>query len=63
MGDGVQCDDIWKNGFTYQVYFCNHPDPPKYIKMKLLPLHSRVMALFDVLQDNNHVCGMDNLYN
>ena len=31
--------------------------------MKLSPLHSRVMSLFDALQDNNYVCGMDDLYN
>ena len=30
--------------------------------MKLSPLHSRVMSLFDSIQDKNHVCGMDNLY-
>ena len=46
----------------YQVYFRNHPALPKYINMKLSPLHSSVMDLFDSLQDNNHVCGMDNLY-
>ena len=45
------------------MYFHNHPSPPNYIKMKLSPLHSRVMALFDSLPDKNHVFGMDNLYN
>ena len=62
-GDGFQCGALCENGFTYQLYFCNHLAPPKYIKMKLSPLHSRVMALFDSLQDKNHVCGMDHLYN
>ena len=47
----------------YQVYFRNHPNPPKYINMKLSQLHYRVMSLFDALQDNNYVCGMDDLYN
>ena len=31
--------------------------------MKLSPLHSFVMALLDAIQEDNHVCGMDNLYN
>ena len=30
--------------------------------MKLPPLHFRVIALFDSLQDKNYVCGMDKLY-
>ena len=62
-GDGFQCDALCENGFTYQFYFRNHPAPPKYLKMKLSPLHSRVMALFDSLTDRNHICAMDNLYN
>ena len=62
-GDGFQCDALCENGFTYQFYFRNHPAPPKYLKMKLSPPHSRVMALFDSLTDRNHICAMDNLYN
>ena len=61
-GDGFQCDAIFENGFTYQVYFCKHSAPPNYINMNLSPLYSSVMALFYALQDKNHVCGMDNLY-
>ena len=63
VGDGFQCDALCKNWFTYQMYFRNHPAPPKYIKMNLPPLHPCVMALFDSLQDKNHACGMDKLYN
>ena len=62
MGDGFQFDALCENGFTYQVYFLNHTATPKYIKMKLSLIHSRVMALFDYLQYKNNVCGMDNLY-
>ena len=61
--DGFQCDALFENGFTYQLHFCNHPAPPKYIKMNLSPLHYFLMDLFDSLQDKNHVCGMDELYN
>ena len=34
-----------------------------YVKTDLSPLYSRVMSLFDTVQDEFHVCGMDNLYN
>ena len=61
-GDGFQRDSLCENQFMYQVYFCNHPAPPKYINMKISPLYSRVMAPFDSLQDKNHLCGMDYLY-
>lgn len=41
----------------------NDPAPKEYLKLGLSPLHSRVMKLFDSLQDDNHECAMDNLYN
>lgn len=62
-GDGFQCDALCQEGFTYQVYMRNDPAPEKYLKRGLSPLHSRVMALFDVLDDEYHHCAMDNLYN
>ena len=62
-GDGFQCDTLCENGFTYQFYFRNHPAPLNYLKKKLPPLHSCVMALFESLTDENHICAMDNLYN
>ena len=62
-GDGFQCDALCKNGFTYQFYFHNNPAPSNHIKNGLSPLHACVMALFDTLKDENHICAMDNLYN
>ena len=41
----------------------NDPAPKKYMDEGLSPLHSRVMALFDTLEDKHHQCSMDNLYN
>ena len=35
----------------------------KYTKVGLSPLHSRVMTLFDSIEDVYHECWMDNLYN
>ena len=62
-GDGFQCDALCQEGFTYQIYMRNDPAPAKYLKQGLSPLHSRVMALFDKLEDCHHQCAMDNLYN
>ena len=53
------CDD----GYTYQFYFRNDPAPQQYLKKRLSPLHSRVLSLFDSVNDRYHICGMDNLYN
>ena len=62
-GDGFQCDALCQEGYCYQHYFRNYPAPRKYLNMKLSPLHSRVMWLFDSLRDCHHQIGMDNLYN
>jgi hypothetical protein len=61
-GDGFQCDAICDDGFTFSIYFRNEPPPPKYTRIGLSPLHSRVMWLFDQLKDKGHRCRVDNLY-
>lgn len=61
-GDGFQADALCDDRYTLQVFPRNDPAPREYIKKGLSPLHSRV-KLFDVLQFNNHQCGMDNLFN
>lgn len=61
--DGFQADALCDDGFCYQFYFRNHPAPKVHTDKSLSPLHARVMALFDTLQDDYHICGMDNLYN
>jgi hypothetical protein len=60
-GDGFQCDAMCQDGFTFAFYFRNQPAPKKWLDQKLSPLHSRVMWLFDCLQDEHHRCAMDNL--
>ena len=62
-GDGFQADALCQDGFTYQICMINDPDPLKYIKEVLSPLHSKVMALFDSLRYFYHHCAMENLYN
>ena len=62
-GDGFQSDALCQEGFCYQIFMRNDPAPKKYMKMGLSPLHSRVMYLFDSLEEKHHQCAMDNLYN
>ena len=56
-------DALCEDGFCFQFYFRNDPENVEYTKIGLSPLHSRVMTLFDLVEDDYHFCGMDNLYN
>ena len=62
-GDGFQCDALCQDGYLYQFFFRNEPAPVEYKRQGMSPLHSRVMSLFDSLEENYHQCAMDNLYN
>jgi hypothetical protein len=61
-GDGFQADALCQDAFTYALYYRNDPAPKKYLDTGLSPLHSRVMWLFDRVEDKYHRCMMDNLY-
>ena len=56
-------DALCEDGLCFQFYFQNDPENVEYTKTGLSPLHSRVMTLFDSVEDDYHVCGMDKLYN
>ena len=62
-GDGFQADALCQEDFTFQIWMRNDPAPKKYLNLGLSPLHSRVMGLFDTLNEEYHHCAMDNLYN
>ena len=38
------------------------PAPQKWIRLGYSPLHSRILAMFDQLEEKNHNCWFDNLY-
>ena len=61
-GDGFQCDAICDDGYTFTFFFRNQPAPKKYLDKGLSPLHSRVMGMFDQLDEKFHNCWFDNLY-
>ena len=56
-------DALFEDGFCFQFYFRNDPENVEYTKTGLLPFHSCVMTLFDSVEDDYHICGMDNLFN
>ena len=60
-GDGFQADALAQEGYCYQFHMRNDPAPRKYSAYS--PLHARVMALFDSLEEKYHHAGFDNLYN
>ena len=62
-GGGFQADALCEDGFCFQFYFLNEPANVEYTKTGISPLHSRVMTFFVFVDDDHHVCGMDNLYN
>ena len=53
-GGGFQVDALCENGFWFQFYFRNDPANVEYTKTGILPLHYRVMTLFDSVEDNYH---------
>ena len=61
-GDGFQCDAICDAGYTWTFFFRNMPAPQKWIHLGYSPLHSRILAMFDQLEEKNHNCWFDNLY-
>ena len=63
--DGFLVDALCAEGYTYSWYFRNQLAPRKWIGYGLLPLHGRVMSLFEQLPEKtgNYICGMDNLFN
>ena len=61
-GDGFQCDALADTGFTWTFYFRNQPVPEKWTKLGYSPLHSRILGMFDQLEEKYHNCWFDNLY-
>ena len=60
-GNGFQYDALCDSGYTYNFYF-HHTSPPAAYKNILLPLRSRVMSLFDRLEEKYPECDIDKLY-
>ena len=56
---------LCSEGYTYLWYFRNQLAPIKWIDYGLLPLHGRVMSLFEQLPEKtgNYISVMDHLFN
>ena len=61
-GDGFQCDALCKSGFTWTYYFHNQAAPKKYLQQGYAPLHSRILGMFDLLDEKHHNSWFDSLY-
>ena len=61
-GNGLQCEALYDDGYTFTFYFRHDSPPEKYTAIGLSPLHARVMYLFDSYEDEYHICGVDHLY-
>ena len=60
--NGFHCDALCEKGFTWPFYFHNQPAPVDWVQKGYSPLHSRVLAMFDQLEEKYHNCWFDNLY-
>ena len=61
-GDGFQCDALCESGFTWTFDFRNQLALKKYLQQGYAPLHSRILGMFDQLDEKHHNCWFDNLY-
>ena len=57
-GDGFQCDALADSGFTWTFYFHKQPAPEKWTKKGHSPLHSRILGMFDQLENKFHNCWL-----
>ena len=61
--DVLQKYTFFQKGHTYQMFMCNYPVSKRNLSKRMLPLHSRVLALFDTIEETNHQRAIDNIYN
>ena len=50
--DGLQTYAIFQRGYTYQIFMYYDRLPKPYLDESIFPLHARVMALFDTVEEN-----------
>ena len=53
-GGGFQPTELCHDGFIYQVFTRNDPDPQKYM--------DKYFSLFDIWKEMHHCCTVENLY-
>jgi hypothetical protein len=63
LGDGLQCDCLADDGYTWDFYFRNEPSDPDLLAQGFCPMHCRLLHMFCNLREHYHCCTMDNLFN
>ena len=61
-GDGFQANALCEAGYTWTFYFRNQPSPWDWVLKGYLPLHARILGMFDQLEEEYHNCWFYNLY-
>ena len=62
-GYGLQTYALYKKGYKYKIFMFNDTSSKYYLAKRMLPLHARVMAIFDTVEEKRHQYAMDNIYN
>ena len=47
---GLQTYALCQKGYTFQIFMCSSPTPKTYLAKRTLPLHARVIELFDTVE-------------
>ncbi len=63
IGDGLQCDCIADDGYTWDFYFRNEPIKAHLLAHGYCPMHCWLIHMYMHLRESGHICKMDNLFN
>ena len=53
---------VFQKGYAYKIFMCNDPSTKIYTAKNMLPLHDRVLAFFDAVEEKHYQRVMDHLY-
>ena len=62
VADVFLVDCLCAEEYTYAWYCRNQISPKFWTDKDLLPLHARVVRLFQQLPLKHYICGMDDIY-
>ena len=60
-GDRLQTYALYQKVNRYQIFMCKNSLSKKYLSKRLSLLDSRVMAIFDTVEEKHHQCATDNI--
>jgi hypothetical protein len=63
IGDGLQCDCIANDGYTWDFYFRNELIEAHLLAQGYCPMYCWLIHMYMHLRESGHRCKMDNLFN